>query len=72
MTSTRQGCASALRLVKDSKGQSRYRDTHTRSSAMAMPCPTPMHMVESERLPWVWRNSSAAVPVILAPDMPKG
>ena len=48
------------------------RATHTRSSAMAMPCPTPMHMVESERLPLMWRNSSAAVPVILAPDMPKG
>ncbi len=45
---------------------------HTRSSATAMPWPTPMHMVESERRPPESASSSAAVPVMRAPDMPSG
>lgn len=50
----------------------RSKKGQTLSSAMAMPWPTPMHMVESERRPPVSASSSAAVPVMRAPDMPKG
>jgi hypothetical protein len=44
----------------------------TRSVAIAMPWPTPMHMVESAYLPPDKDSSSAAVPVMRAPDMPSG
>lgn len=44
----------------------------TRSVAMAMPCPTPMHMVESARRPPVRASCRAAVPVMRAPVMPRG
>lgn len=37
---------------------------------MAIPWPTPMHIVERDFSPGC--NSSMAVPVILAPDMPNG
>ena len=51
---------------------SRFLCDHTLSSATAIPCPTPMHMVDSDRLPPLRTSSSAAVPVMRAPDMPKG
>lgn len=45
---------------------------HTRSSATAIPCPTPIHMVASAmRLP-VRNSSKLAVPTMRPPDMPKG
>lgn len=44
----------------------------TASRATAMPCPTPMHMVASARLLALSFSSSAAVPVMRAPDMPSG
>lgn len=42
------------------------------SKAMAMPWPTPMHIVASARLPPFNFISNAAVPAIRAPDMPSG
>ena len=44
----------------------------TLSSATAIPCPTPMHMVASARFAPRRLSSSAAVPVIRAPLMPSG
>ncbi len=45
---------------------------YVRSSAIAMPWPTPMHIVASARSPLHRISSIIAVPVIRAPDMPKG
>ena len=39
---------------------------------MAIPCPTPMHMVARASFFPVSFSSSAAVPVMRAPDMPSG
>ncbi len=48
------------------------RSRQTRSSATAIPCPTPMHMAASARRLPVSESSSAAVPAMRAPDMPSG
>ena len=45
---------------------------YTRSSASAIPWPTPMHMVASASLPPVRCSSSVAVSARRAPDMPSG
>ena len=50
----------------------RLNAVQTRSSAIAMPWPTPIHMVARARLAPRSASSSAAVPVILAPDIPSG
>lgn len=42
--------------------------SQTRSSATAMPWPTPMHMVASAQRAERSRSSSAAVPAMRAPD----
>lgn len=57
-------CHSNLRVRQD-------RSQPTRSSAILITCPTPMHMAESDRILSVRASCSAAVPVIHAPDMPK-
>lgn len=66
-----------LKRLHDGRHQKRQKmkrraRPQTRSSAIATPCPTPMHMVESERLPPPIFSSSAAAPVMRAPDMPSG
>ena len=60
------------RRDEDSPASQSCRPAQARSSATAMPWPTPMHMVESERRPPPSASSSAAVPVMRAPDMPSG
>ena len=45
---------------------------HTRSTIIAIPCPTPMHMVTSPYRPPVRRNPCKRVVRILAPVQPRG
>ena len=57
------------RLFADRRHERR---SYTRSSASAIPWPTPMHMVASASLPPVRCSSSVAVSASRAPDMPSG
>ncbi len=47
-------------------------ERQTRSKAMAMPWPPPMHMVQSARLPPVRSSSYSALTIRIAPVAPTG